>query len=160
MNRNEYTFDSEIDTYKERIVIIEGIRRGLDKAKKYKTFSKRVVDMVKEELPDYTVCQVNDQFSEGIKVWGKGVDYNSYVSATIFTTSGKHLGDEWHAKLTAELDRYDYETTILNLEKEREIVGKLEAIQHAINQLKESAIALLPGDYPSHVLRQKFPDLF
>jgi hypothetical protein len=88
MNRNEYTFDSEIDTYKERIVIIEGIRRGLDKAKKYKTFSKRVVDMVKEELPDYTVCQVNDQFSEGIKVWGKGVDYNSYVSATIFTTSG------------------------------------------------------------------------
>ena len=50
----DYTFDGEIAKYTARIEIRNAVKRGLEKAKHYKKFSKRVVDAVKAELPDYS----------------------------------------------------------------------------------------------------------
>lgn len=165
----DYTFDGEIAKYTARIEIRNAVKRGLEKAKHYKKFSKRVVDAVKAELPDYTVYYQSDRFSDGIEVWGNGVEHNDAFSLKVYSISAP-LGDDWYAKLTEQFDRMEgYEDSLARLKRDQKLVERIQDIQNRLEQVQRELAsearyviehATTEGKKDSsYVLSSMFPEL-
>ena len=152
-------------------IILEGIRRAFEKTKHHQLFTGRVTNVIRAELPEYTVSDFSYTGLQNLRVWGNGLNYDE----SIYLCWSAHT--PWQQGLEKELKRQDTSDYRERLRAELRILDEFEYLNQEVLNAKNQAQQLIESlpipqasidkkfrdktwDRPSAELRAKFPALF
>lgn len=160
--------------HEQRSIVIQALRRALEKFRHYQSFSKRAKVFIQNELPDYTVYVYtsNERFGRnGVRVWGNGLNYEDAVDIGVDVNS-----KNWVQSFDEALDIADTSDYAERSKDEEQLIPILEGLEARVVAIQEEANALferLPipksakarassiyWDGPSIEVRKRFPKLF
>ncbi len=158
--------------YDQRISVVDGVRRALEKFRHHREFTRRVKPLIEAELPGYTISVTPDDGSlSSIRIWGCGLDYN-HSSVYLCWNHSKPWADGLTEALARE-DVRDHEEREMDEQALYPRLGAMEAQMAALRQQAADMIAALPipqaatlraashfWDGPSSALQARYPLLF
>lgn len=166
--------------YDEQITVVNAIRGAFEKFKHHKEFTNRVRPFLEEVLPEYTLSidvdkVYSDCFRYAIKVWGKGIPYEScvYLRWSDLVNSKRQPWQEGLQFALNVADQRDYaerelheKHLIPDLERlNAEVIDRIRAARILIETLPIPVAATVRNSQahwssPSSSLAKRFPVLF
>ena len=159
---------------KEKQALIEKIRLVFESAKRFKSYTQRILTVFKTQMPDHHFYFKNNHSwgQVGLEVWGQGVSYNNRV---IIDWNEDKIS-VWQEGFLQGLERVSLSDSIERAEQEQELIPELERLENEAARIRNRAAELVRGlrvpesatlrneavywERPSYELRKKFPLLF
>lgn len=126
--------------YAQRIAVVNALRLAFLRVKHHQKFTKRILPILREELPGYTVSVSDDGHFCRVGVWGNGLVYDKTSINLSWCTTKDDA--EWVEKFQRELDINDCSDYAERQEEETKLLPQLEAIEAKIEALRAEAATM------------------
>lgn len=142
-----------IAKYQTRHELVVMARNVYETVKHRATVTKAYKTAFDKMYPTYTCVYDRDDWQTTISVWGNGVEYNDRL---FMCWNNSVLDEKGYGAFEFELERNDTLDYIARLERELELLPKLDAIKAQIDALSAEAKKLCEFTVPSVLNRENW----
>lgn len=167
--------DTELSVYRMQRSIVGAIRRAYEKIKHHKQLTAAIVKEIQKELPGCRASYDRDNNICGLVHIRACIPGLLHEREVFFCMNRSKVDENWRQALEDELEIWNQDDYIENMEHEKTYIDKLMHLDAAVKELRDEAAALKKGYIPvsakrrceacfwddiSYTVKELFPNIF